>query len=151
MPCLRGEQVFSEQGRAVNSGEFDGLSTAEFKKKITEWLAEDGIGRQAINYKLRDWLFSRQRFWGEPFPILHQLDTDGEKTARVRAVPEEQLPVDLPHLDDFKPHGRPEPPLDKAPDEWLYPVVDGGALQARDQHHAAMGWVVLVLPAVLGS
>jgi len=78
-----------------------------------------------VNYKLRDWLFSRQRFWGEPFPILHELDDDGNKTGAVRAVPEDQLPVDLPHLEDFKPHGRPEPPLDKAPDEWLYPVIDG--------------------------
>lgn len=120
---LAGEQVFTEHGVAVNSGEFDGLPTAEFKQKITEWLTENGVGKQAVNYKLRDWLFSRQRFWGEPFPILHELDEEGNATDRVRAVPEEQLPVDLPHLDDFKPHGRPEPPLDKAPDEWLYPPI----------------------------
>ncbi|NOZ38607.1 MAG: leucine--tRNA ligase, partial [Planctomycetes bacterium] len=117
------EQVFSEHGVAVNSGEFNGLPTAEFKEKITEHLAARGLARQAVNYKLRDWLFSRQRFWGEPFPILHELDADGNKTGVVRAVPEDQLPVDLPHLEDFKPHGRPEPPLDKAPDEWLYPAV----------------------------
>ncbi len=122
---LAGEQVFSDHGTAVNSGEFDGLPTAEFKTKITAWLTEKGLGKQAVNYKLRDWLFSRQRFWGEPFPILHELDADGNKTGVVRAVPEDQLPVDLPHLEDFKPHGRPEPPLDKAPDEWLYPVIDG--------------------------
>ncbi|MEM9353769.1 MAG: leucine--tRNA ligase [Planctomycetota bacterium] len=122
---LAGEAVFSQPGVAVNSGEFDGLPTAEFKAKITAWLAERGLGKQAVNYKLRDWLFSRQRFWGEPFPILHELDDAGGKTGRLRAVPEDQLPVDLPHLDDFKPHGRPEPPLDKAPDEWLYPTVDG--------------------------
>ena len=122
---LAGEQVFSEQGKAINSGEWDGLPTAEFKTKVTEWLTEYGRGRQAVNYKLRDWLFSRQRFWGEPFPILHEVDADGNKTGAVRAVPEDQLPVDLPHLEDFKPHGRPEPPLDKAPDDWLYPVVDG--------------------------
>ena len=78
-----------------------------------------------MNYKLRDWLFSRQRFWGEPFPILHELDASGKPTGRVRAVDEKDLPVDLPHLEDFKPHGRPEPPLDKAPEEWLYPVIDG--------------------------
>ena len=122
---LAGEQVFTEHGTAVNSGEFDGLPTAEFKTKITAWLAEKGLGHEAVNYKLRDWLFSRQRFWGEPFPILHELDADGNKTGAVRAVAAEDLPVDLPHLDDFKPHGRPEPPLDKAPDEWLYPVIDG--------------------------
>ncbi len=119
---LAGDQVYTEVGVAINSGEFDGLETADFKTKITESLAADGLARQAVNYKLRDWLFSRQRFWGEPFPILHELDDDGNKTGHVIAVPEDQLPVDLPHLDDFKPHGRPEPPLDKAPEEWLYPA-----------------------------
>jgi leucyl-tRNA synthetase len=122
---LAGEQVYTELGTAINSGEFNGLATADFKERITQWLAKNGLGRQAVNYKLRDWLFSRQRFWGEPFPILHELDASGKPTGRVRAVPENQLPVDLPHLEDFKPHGRPEPPLDKAPDEWLYPVIDG--------------------------
>ncbi|MCC6493991.1 MAG: leucine--tRNA ligase [Pirellulales bacterium] len=122
---LAGEQVYVESGVAINSGQFNGLRTQEFKERITAWLAQRGLGRQAVNYKLRDWLFSRQRFWGEPFPILHELDSAGKPTGRVRAVPEEQLPVDLPHLDDFKPHGRPEPPLDKAPEEWLYPVVEG--------------------------
>ena len=122
---LAGQQVYSSEGTAVNSGDFDGLSTAEFKERITSWLAENGVGRQAVNYKLRDWLFSRQRFWGEPFPILHELDDAGEKTGRVCAVDASALPVDLPHLEDFKPHGRPEPPLDKAPDEWLYPEIDG--------------------------
>lgn len=122
---LAGETVFSGNGVAINSSEFNGLSTPEFKEKITTWLAEHGLGRQAINYKLRDWLFSRQRFWGEPFPILHELDAKGNPTGRIHAVPESELPVDLPHLDDFKPHGRPEPPLDKAPDDWLYPVIDG--------------------------
>ena len=83
------------------------------------------MGREAVNYKLRDWLFSRQRFWGEPFPILHELDDDGQPTGLLRAVDPADLPVDLPHLDDYKPHGRPEPPLMKAPDDWLYPVIDG--------------------------
>jgi len=122
---LAGQQVYAAHGTAINSGEFDGLPTAEFKAKITAWLTQKNFGREAVNYKLRDWLFSRQRFWGEPFPILHEVDAEGNKTGAVRAVPEEQLPVDLPHLEDFKPHGRPEPPLDKAPEEWLYPVIDG--------------------------
>ncbi len=122
---LAGERCFAGEGVAVNSGKYDGLRTPEFKRKITADLAEQEVGREAVNYKLRDWLFSRQRFWGEPFPILHELDAAGNKTGRVRAVPEDQLPVDLPHLEDFKPHGRPEPPLDKAPEEWLYPVIAG--------------------------
>ncbi len=120
-----GQKVFPGNGIAINSGKFDGLTTVEFKEKITAWLAEHGVGKQAVNYKLRDWLFSRQRFWGEPFPILHELDNDGKPTGRIRGVPESELPVDLPHLDDFKPHGRPEPPLDKAPEDWLYLVIDG--------------------------
>ncbi len=122
---LAGRQVDSGPGTATNSGEFNGLATDEFKQRITEQLAEWGMGRGAVNYKLRDWLFSRQRFWGEPFPLLHELDASGNKTGRVRPVSADDLPVALPHLDDFKPHGRPEPPLDKAPEEWLYPTIDG--------------------------
>jgi leucyl-tRNA synthetase len=122
---LAGERVYSGDGVAVNSGQFNGLATADFKRQIIADLETREVGREAVNYKLRDWLFSRQRFWGEPFPILHELDAAGKPTGRVRAVPEDQLPVDLPHLEDFKPHGRPEPPLDKAPEEWLYPVIDG--------------------------
>src|SRR5690606_28534290 len=75
---LAGDQVYTETGTAINSGEFNGLSTAEFKEKITAHLAERGLARHAVNYKLRDWLFSRQRFWGEPFPILHELDQEGK-------------------------------------------------------------------------
>jgi leucyl-tRNA synthetase len=122
---LAGKQCFVGDGAAVNSSRYDGLTTADFKAQITADLAAEGLGRGSVNYKLRDWLFSRQRFWGEPFPILHELDAAGKPTGRVRAVDEQDLPVDLPHLEDFKPHGRPEPPLDKAPDEWLYPVIDG--------------------------
>jgi leucyl-tRNA synthetase len=122
---LAGRRCFAGEGIAVNSAQYNGLATATFKKKITADMASVGIGREAVNYKLRDWLFSRQRFWGEPFPILHELDASGKPTGRVRAVDEKDLPVDLPHLEDFKPHGRPEPPLNKAPEEWLYPVIGG--------------------------
>ena len=122
---LAGKRCFVGDGVATNSDKYDRLTTAEFKQQITDDLAKRGLGREAVNYKLRDWLFSRQRFWGEPFPVLHELDATGKPTGRVRAVDEKDLPVDLPHLDDFKPHGRPEPPLDKAPDDWLYPVIDG--------------------------
>ena len=66
--------TFTGEGEAVNSGEFDGTPTAELKSTITSQLTDQGVGSQAVNYKLRDWLFSRQRFWGEPFPILHELD-----------------------------------------------------------------------------
>ncbi|REJ66863.1 MAG: leucine--tRNA ligase [Planctomycetota bacterium] len=122
---LSAQAVFTGDGAAINSGDYDGLATAEFKTRIAADLSQQGLGRSAVNFKLRDWLFSRQRFWGEPFPILHELDADGNATDRVRPVPAEELPVDLPHLDDFKPHGRPEPPLDKAPEDWLYQEIDG--------------------------
>lgn len=118
-------ECFAGQGTAINSGEFDSMATADFKKKIAQRLTESGTGKTAVNYKLRDWLFSRQRFWGEPFPILHELDDEGNKTGVVIGVDETALPVKLPELTDFKPHGRPEPPLEKADDDWLYPVIDG--------------------------
>lgn len=120
-----GEACFAGVGTAINSESFDGLETGEFKTKIIQTLTENGCGAAAVNYKLRDWLFSRQRFWGEPFPILHELDEAGNKTGRLRPVPEQSLPVELPELEDFQPHGRMEPPLEKADDAWLYPVVDG--------------------------
>ncbi|HJN07994.1 MAG TPA: leucine--tRNA ligase [Pirellulaceae bacterium] len=121
----RGDVCFAGTGTAVNSDEYNGTSTDDFKTRIAADLREQGLGREAVNYKLRDWLFSRQRFWGEPFPILHELDDSGQPTGQLRAVDPSDLPVDLPHLDDYKPHGRPEPPLGKAPDQWLYPVIDG--------------------------
>ena len=118
-------KCFSGNGIAINSGPFDGTPTDKFKIEIANHLAHSGTGKTAGNYKLRDWLFSRQRFWGEPFPVLHQIDDAGQKTGVVIGVDESELPVKLPELKDFKPHGRPEPPLEKADDDWLYPVIDG--------------------------
>lgn len=120
-----GTICFTELGTAMNSSEYDGTPTAEFKSKITADLAKRGAAREAVNYKLRDWLFSRQHFWGEPFPILHELDGKGSPTGRLRAVAADQLPVNLPPMTEFKPHGRPEPPLEEAPQDWLYVTVDG--------------------------
>jgi leucyl-tRNA synthetase len=106
----------SDPGFAVNSSNpevsLNGLPTDQAKAAITEWLAGCGLGRKAVNYKLRDWLFSRQRYWGEPFPIVI------DEHDRAVAVPDEDLPVLLPNLADFKPSGRPEPPLGKAV-EWV--------------------------------
>lgn len=122
---LAGNLCFAARGKAINSGQFDGKQTAEVKSAITQWLADDGLGCEAVNFKLRDWLFSRQRFWGEPFPILHEVDENGELTGQKRAVPTDSLPVTLPELEDFKPRGRPEPLLAKAEDSWLYVELDG--------------------------
>src|SRR5690606_21077220 len=72
--------LFTGEGTAINSGKYNGLPTAEFKKQITHDLHKQGLGREAVNYRLRDWLFSRQRYWGEPFPIWHELDENGNLT-----------------------------------------------------------------------
>ncbi len=118
------DQVYCDEGIAINSGLFDGQPTAEVKRLIIDHLQEQGIGTRKVNTKLRDWLFSRQRYWGEPFPILHELDAAGLPTGFTRALPESELPLTLPDLQDYKPSGRPEPPLGKATD-WLNVTIDG--------------------------
>jgi len=92
----------------------DGRGIADGKRTIVAWLEESGHGRAASNTKLRDWLFSRQRYWGEPIPVLHAADDPDE----IVAVPEDELPVRLPEMDDFHPSGKPEPLLAKARD-WI--------------------------------
>jgi leucyl-tRNA synthetase len=102
---------FTGEGIAINSPIINGLTSAEAKKKITVWLEQRGSGKRAINYKLRDWLFSRQRYWGEPFPIVWE-------NGKHRALQGKELPVVPPPLDDYKPTGTGEPPLAKAK-EWI--------------------------------
>jgi leucyl-tRNA synthetase len=116
-PELFGES-FTGNGRAFNSGPFDGLPTPEFKERIIAWLEQQGLGMRKVNYKIRDWLFSRQRYWGEPFPILHAPDG-----STVPLSPTE-LPLKLPEMTDYKPSGNPEPPLGKAK-EWVNVTRDG--------------------------
>lgn len=105
------DKCFTGNGTAINSGFLDGLSTPEAKERITEWLADKGLGEKTINYKLRDWLFSRQRYWGEPFPIVWK---DGHHYG----IDESELPLLAPELEDYKPTGKPEPTLAKAK-EWV--------------------------------
>jgi leucyl-tRNA synthetase len=102
---------FTGEGIAINSPVINGLTSAEAKKRITAWLEEQGQGKRAINYKLRDWLFSRQRYWGEPFPIVWEAGNH-------RSLGESELPVMPPPLEDYKPTGTGEPPLSKAKD-WI--------------------------------
>ncbi len=120
------------EGKGFQSGDYDDLPTADFKAKITADLAAQGLGRQAVNYRLRDWLFSRQRYWGEPFPIWHELDANGEPTGMVRAVTDADLPVRLPEMEDFQPTGTPEPLLSKAPADWLYTTAADGTKLKRE-------------------
>jgi leucyl-tRNA synthetase len=108
----RWDAAFTGVGRAISSPLINTLATAEAKEKMIAELEKRGAGHRAVTYKLRDWLFSRQRYWGEPFPIV--LDAGG----RPHALRENELPVTLPELSDFKPTGTPEPPLTKAKD-WI--------------------------------
>ncbi len=116
--------AYCEEGEAVNSGILDGLPTLEAKQKIIAWLEERSIGTRRINYKLRDWLFSRQRYWGEPFPVLHAVDAKGNPTGITRRLDVSELPLIPPDLEDFKPTGTPEGPLSKATD-WVNVEIDG--------------------------
>ena len=127
------EEAYTEVGVAVNSGSFDGLSTEAFKARITAWLAEHGLGERAVNYRLRDWLFSRQRFWGEPFPIIHLED------GTVKAIPYDELPLTLPHVESYKPTGTGEPPL-AAVTEWLQTTDAETGLPARRETNTMPQW-----------
>ena len=113
-----GDAAFTDiaSGVMVSSGFLTGLSVAEARPKMIAWLEEKGVGKAKTQYKLRDWLFSRQRYWGEPFPVIHWADGTNS------LVPEEDLPLTLPELADYKPTGTGEPPLSKATD-WVN-VVD---------------------------
>ena len=111
-------QAFTCEGVAVNSELINGLPTEEAKQHVIDVLEREGTGRRTVKYKLRDWLFSRQRYWGEPFPIL--LDEQGNP----HALDESELPLTLPEIADFKPTGSPEGPLSKAKD-WLRVERDG--------------------------
>jgi leucyl-tRNA synthetase len=104
-------KAYTGEGPAINSDFLNGLEITEAKEKITDWLEKNGVGKKSVNFKLRDWLFSRQRYWGEPFPIIH---VDGEH----KPVPESELPVTLPEVDDFQPTKSGEPPLARA-EEWV--------------------------------
>ncbi|GAA4359061.1 leucine--tRNA ligase [Angustibacter luteus] len=124
-------EAFTGEGPAINSANdeirLDGLGIPEAKAAITQWLQRNGSGEGAITYKLRDWLFSRQRYWGEPFPVV--FDDEG----RVHAVPDDQLPVQLPDVPDYSPRtfapddadSDPEPPLGRVP-EWVSVEMDLG-------------------------
>ncbi len=115
-------EAFVGDGEGMQSANpgvsLNGLATPQAKREITQWLVHSGLGCAAVKYKLRDWLFSRQRYWGEPIPILREIDSDGNPTDLIKAVGVEELPVPLPELQDFKPTGRPAGPLEKATD-WI--------------------------------
>lgn len=100
-------KAYTGDGPAINSDFLNGMEITDAKTRIIEWLEKNGVGNKSVNYKLRDWLFSRQRYWGEPFPIIH---VDGNP----KSLPESELPVTLPEVDDFQPTQTGEPPLARA-------------------------------------
>ncbi|MBQ2821417.1 MAG: leucine--tRNA ligase [Thermoguttaceae bacterium] len=122
-----GVEAFTVSGTAVNSGQFNGMATDDVKNAVVSWLVELGLGKKAVNYKLRDWLFSRQHIWGEPFPLLHELDENGQKTGKVLPLTDADLPVNLPEMEqfDFPPLENPEPPMEHAPQDWLFVELNG--------------------------
>ena len=129
LPVLEGgnvaEAAFTEDGPHINSGFLDGLNKEEAIAKMVSWLEEKGLGEEKISYRLRDWLFSRQRYWGEPIPIIHW--EDGTSTA----VPESELPLVLPKTSDIKPSGTGESPLANLTD-WLEVVREDGVKGRRE-------------------
>lgn len=129
LPVLEGgnvaEAAFTEDGPHINSDFLDGLNKEEAIAKMVSWLEEKGLGEEKISYRLRDWLFSRQRYWGEPIPIIHW--EDGTSTA----VPESELPLVLPKTADIKPSGTGESPLANLTD-WLEVVREDGVKGRRE-------------------
>ncbi len=124
---------FTEHGTAINSGPIDGLATPAAKAKAIEWLVARGLGKARVTYKLRDWLFSRQRYWGEPFPLLHRAD------GSIVPVPEDALPVLLPDMSDFKPSPDGSAPLARAKD-WVATSDPRTGAPARRDTDTMPGW-----------
>ena len=127
------DRAFAGEGTAINSGAYDGLSTAEFKAKITEDLQSRGRGEGTVRYKLRDWIFSRQRYWGEPIPLVHC------EACGVVPVPEEQLPLLLPEVERYEPTGTGESPL-AAVESWVNTRCPGCGGPAKRETNTMPQW-----------
>jgi leucyl-tRNA synthetase len=132
-PGLSDGVCFTGEGTSINSAPIDGLPTAEAFARTTELLEERSAGRATTSYRLRDWLFSRQRYWGEPFPLLHLQD------GSVKRVPDEELPVLLPEMSDFTPAADGSPPLARATD-WVETVDRESGQAARRDTDTMPGW-----------
>ena len=122
-------EAYLGDGPAINSGFLDGMNVEDAKRAIIDWLVEKGLGRSRVTYRLRDWLFSRQRYWGEPFPVVW--DENGHH----HAVGEETLPVELPAMEDFKPieSEEPQPTLAKARD-WVVTTAGAAGVEGLPAH-----------------
>lgn len=125
--------AFTEDGVHINSGVADGMMIKEAKEAIVNLLVEKGAGRIKVNYKLRDWIFSRQRYWGEPIPVVHEDDDE----YKIHALDFKELPLVLPELDDYTPAGDGKPPLSKAK-EWLN--VDWNGIPCHRETNTMPQW-----------
>jgi leucyl-tRNA synthetase len=126
-------KAYLGDGPAINSGFLDGLHVDDAKRKIIEWLEQKGLGEGKVNYKLRDWLFSRQRYWGEPIPIIHLED------GTLKPLKESELPLLLPDLKKFQPSGTTESPLALAT-EWVEVVDPETGLKGRRETNTMPQW-----------
>ncbi|MHA8110954.1 leucine--tRNA ligase [Lactobacillaceae bacterium Melli_B4] len=135
-PVIEGGDIEKEpytgDGKHINSGFLDGLNTKDAIQKATDWLTEHHAGHKKVNYRLRDWIFSRQRYWGEPIPVIHW--EDGETTL----VPEDELPLRLPNTDNLKPSGTGESPLANVSD-WVN-VVDKNGRKGKRETNTMPQW-----------
>ena len=127
------KEAHVDDGTLVNSDFLNGLSKQEAIEKMIEWLEENGKGRRKVSYRLRDWLFSRQRYWGEPIPIVHYED------GTMKPVPEEELPLELPEMDEIKPSGTGESPLANAK-EWLEVTDPDTGLKGKRETNTMPQW-----------
>ena len=137
IPVLAGgdvtKEAFTEDGEHINSDFLNGLNKQEAIDKMVAWLEENGVGKKEVSYRLRDWLFSRQRYWGEPIPIIHW--EDGTTTA----LSEEELPLRLPKADNIKPSGTGESPLANITD-WVNVVDPKTGLKGRRETNTMPQW-----------
>ena len=128
-PVIEGTDVsegaFDGDGKHINSGFLDGLNIADAKQKMIDWLGEHDAGHKKVNYRLRDWIFSRQRYWGEPIPVIHWDD------GTTSLVPEDELPLELPKTDNIEPSGTGESPLANVED-WVNVYDENGRHGLRE-------------------
>ncbi|MFH1232951.1 MAG: leucine--tRNA ligase [Patescibacteria group bacterium] len=130
---LKNNKIFAEDGILINSGEYNNLTSEEAREKIINWLEEKKIGKKAVNYKLKDWVFSRQRYWGEPIPIVHC-----EECGNV-AVPYDKLPLKLPEVKNYKPTGTGESPLANIKD-WVNTICPKCGKSAKRETNTMPQW-----------
>ncbi|QQR77566.1 MAG: class I tRNA ligase family protein [Candidatus Moraniibacteriota bacterium] len=146
-----GKDCFIDEGILINSGEFSGLKSEEAREKMTAWLTKEKLGKKQVNYKLRDWVFSRQRYWGEPIPLVFcpacAKATAGKKNSGWIPLPEEELPLKLPQVKSYVPTETGESPL-AAMEDWVKttcPICGGPARRETDTmpNWAGSSWYYL--------